>query len=532
MYDSSEDLRDLKTFVVAKARKNEDRVAIRFEDRQVTFRELERASARVARYFGELGVAKGEKVALMLFNCPEYLYLWLGLARMGAVTVPLNTALKGDLLRYELEDSDARAIVVDARLLGTYRDIRPAVPSVGTTILYDRTGEYGSPADVVPFPQVLGSTADAPEREVQFADPAAILYTSGTTGPPKGVVIPHYSYISTGLEWARLATARESDVFFTALPLFHCSAQHMSTMGPLLNDLPAAYAEWFSASQFWQQAAQYGATITYLLIAMVNILYKQPARPTDRQHPIRVCVTAGTPRDIWQPFEERFRVRILELYGMTETGCTTIMNPPEGVRIGSVGLPTSYAEAKIVDDLDQELPPLTKGELLIRPRTPYSMMLEYHKKPEETVRAWRNLWFHTGDYAYRDADGYVYFVDRKRDIIRRRGENIAPYDIERVVNAHPDVFEAVAVAVPADVGDEDVKMYVQLRPEKTPDPVALVRWCDERLPFFMVPRYIEFIEAIPRTANQKAQRHLLRNRGIGECFDRERIGYKPRVPAR
>jgi crotonobetaine/carnitine-CoA ligase len=346
------------------------------------------------------------------------------------------------------------------------------------------------------------------------------------------VVIPHYSYISTGLEWARLATAGPTDIFFTALPLFHCSAQHMSTMGPLLNDLPAAYAEWFSASQFWAQAAHHGATITYLLIAMVNILYKQPSRPTDRQHSIRVCATAGTPRDIWQPFEERFGVHVIELYGMTETGCTTIMNPPERVRLGSVGLPTSYTEAKIVDEEDQELPPDTKGELVIRPRTPYSMMLEYYKKPEETVRAWRNAWFHTGDYAYQDADGYFYFVDRKRDIIRRRGENIAPYDIERVVNAHPHVFEAVAVAVPAEVGEEDVKLYVQLRPGKPLDPVELLRWCDERLPFFMVPRYIEFIDEIPRTANQKAQRHLLRERGIGQAVDREKLGYKPRAPIR
>jgi crotonobetaine/carnitine-CoA ligase len=257
---------------------------------------------------------------------------------------------------------------------------------------------------------------------------------------------------------------------------------------------------------------------------MINILYKQTERPSDRAHAIRTALTAGTTRAIWRDFERRFGLTIIELYGMTECGCTTLMNPPEAIRLGSIGTPLGFVEAEVVDDFDRPVGPNERGELVVRPRVPFTMFLSYHNKPEETVRAWQNLWFHTGDYVTRDPDGYYYFVDRKKDVIRRRGENLAPYDVESVLNRHPGVFECVVVGVPSPLGEEDVKAFIQLRPGATVSARELFEYSNEHLPFFMVPRYIEFIAEVPKTANQKAQRYVLRKREGGDVHDREALG--------
>ncbi|MCI4328674.1 MAG: AMP-binding protein, partial [Thermoplasmata archaeon] len=221
---------------------------------------------------------------------------------------------------------------------------------------------------------------------------------------------------------------------------------------------------------------------------------------------------------------------ILELYGMTECGCTTLMNPPDRVRVGSVGTPLGFVEAEVVDDDDRPVATGVRGELIVRPKAPFTMFLGYRNKPDKTVEAWRNLWFHTGDYVTRDADGYYFFVDRKKDVIRRRGENLAPYDVESVLNRHPAVFESVVIGVPSPLGEEDVKAFVQLKPGASATPKELFEFCVEHLPFFMVPRYVEFLAEIPKTANQKAQRYVLRQRSGGEQHDREALGIALRRP--
>ncbi|EQD44443.1 AMP-dependent synthetase and ligase [mine drainage metagenome] len=260
------------------------------------------------------------------------------------------------------------------------------------------------------------------------------------------------------------------------------------------------------------------------------MLYKQPEKPTDRHHTVRVALTAGTTKQIWPEFEKRFGLTVIELYGMTECGCTTLMNPPNAIRVGSIGTPLDFVEADVVDERDRPVPNGERGELVVRPRRPFTMFLGYLNKSEQTVDAWRNLWFHTGDYVTRDADGYYYFVDRKKDVIRRRGENIAPYDVETAINHHPAVFESVVVAVPSLLGEDDVKAFVQLKPGATVEPKALFEFASERLPYFMVPKYIEFLDEIPKTANQKAQRYLLRGRRGGQEYDRDTLGVVLRKP--
>jgi len=530
MLEPGEEFHDLATLVRAKARKNGERPALQFTGRTFSYRELDEATDRVASGLAAAGIGPGDRVAALLLNTPEFPLLWFGAAKRGAILVPLNTALKGEILRYELADCAPAGLVVDRRLWGAYEPLRTAVPIRRCWLAGPPDPAVQVPGGTAPFAELEQASPRAPDAAPNAADPVSIMYTSGTTGPPKGAIIPHQKQITTPVEIGRRSRLGSDSVLFTALPLFHCNAQEMTTLVALLNDLTAAFDERFHASAYWETAARFGATHVSLLISMVNVLFKQPERPSDRTHGVRTALTAGATKAVWPEFERRFGLSIIELYGMTECGCTTLMNPPDAVRLGSVGVPLGFVEADVVDDEDRPVPVGERGELIVRARAPHTMFSGYLNKPEKTREAWRNDWFHTGDFVTRDADGYYYFVDRKKDIIRRRGENLAPYDVESVLNRHPAVFESVVVGVPSPLGEEDVKAYVQLRPGAPVDAKALFEYCARELPFFMVPQFLEFVAEIPKTANQKSQRYLLRERRGGEEFDREKLGIVVRRP--
>jgi len=522
MLAPGEEYHDLATLVREKARKNGERIALRFRERALSYRTLDQESDRIASGLADAGLRPCERVAALLFNTPEFPLLWFALAKRRLVLVPLNTGLKGEILRYELADCAPSGLVIDRRLWDTYAPLRAGL-GLPREWVVDRDGG-ALPPGAVNFAALPSERAAPPLDAPGAAEPVAVLYTSGTTGPPKGAVIPHEKPIATAREIGLRSRLAADSVLFTALPLFHCNAQEMTALTALLNDLTAAFDERFSASLFWETAARFGATHVSLLISMINVLYKQPGKETDRTHAVRTALTAGTTQAIWPEFERRFGLTIVELYGMTECGCTTLMNPPGAIRVGSVGTPLGFIEADVVDDDDRPVADGVRGELVVRPRAPFTMFSGYLGKPEKTVEAWRNLWFHTGDYVTRDADGYYYFVDRKKDVIRRRGENLAPYDVESVLNRHPAVFETVVVGVPSPLGEEDVKAFVQLRPGASASPRELFEYCVVHLPYFMVPKYLEFIDEIPKTANQKAQRFVLRDRSTGTQYDREELG--------
>lgn len=521
---------DLPSLIRAKAKRNGDRIAARFERRTVSYRALDDESERVARGLVNAGFGSGDRIACLLFNSPEFLSLWFGSAKAGTILVPLNTGLKGEILRYEIEDSAPKGIVVDSRLWPEYAKVRDSVRVPTGWEVSDPTTDPSENAHLPPFSALIHGAAEVSLPSPNPWDPVSILYTSGTTGPPKGALIPHEKCLRTAYEIGQRSRLDRQSVLFTALPLFHCNAQEMTTLTAFLYDLTAAFDERFHASTFWETAARAGATHVSLLISMINVLFKQPEKTSDRTHNVRTALTAGATKEIWPDFERRFGLEIVELYGMTECGCTTLMNPPAAIRIGSVGTPLPFVEAAVVDDLDEPVPDGTQGELIVRPKDPYTMFLGYHRKPEQTVEAWRNLWFHTGDFVRRDADGYYYFIDRKKDVIRRRGENLAPFDVESQLNRHPAVFESVVVGVPSPLGEEDVKAFVQLRPGAIVPPKELFEFCAEHLPFFMVPKYLEFVDEIPKTANQKAQRYLLKQRRGGVEYDRDALGVQVRKP--
>jgi carnitine-CoA ligase len=530
MLDPGEEYHDLADLVRRKARKNGSKIAFRFHGREISYAELDRESDRVANGLDAAGIHAGDRVASLLFNTPEFPFLWFALAKRGAVLVPLNTGLKGEILRYELADSTPKGLVIDVRLWENYAPVRAGLGIVREWVVGTTTGSDADATRLPAFASLASDHAAPPGPHLQPSDPASIMYTSGTTGPPKGAIIPHEKLIATPREIGWRSRLHPGAVLYSGLPLFHCNAQEMTALTALLNDLTAAFDDRFHASTYWETAASMGATHISLLISMINILYKQPEKPTDRTHGVRTALTAGTTRAIWPDFEKRFGVSIVELYGMTECGCTTLMNPPDAIRVGSVGTPLGFVEADVVDDNDQPVPPDTRGELVVRPKMPFTMFLGYLNKPEKTIESWRNLWFHTGDYVTKDRDGYYYFIDRKKDVIRRRGENLAPYDVESVLNRHPAVFESVVVGIPSPLGEEDVKAFVQLKPGASAEPKELFEFCVTNLPFFMVPKVLEFIDEIPKTANQKSQRYLLRGRKGGVEYDREQLGIAVRKP--
>jgi len=530
MLDPGEEYHDLATLVRRKSEKNGPKIAFRFGDRAISYRELDAESDRIANGLAAAGVAPGDRVACLLFNTPEFPLVWFGAAKLGAVLVPINTALKGEILRYELADSASTSIVLDRRLWPVFEPLRAGLRIPRVWVADPEPSPDPVPSGTRPFTELASDRGPASRPAPRPSDPVSIMYTSGTTGPPKGAIIPHQKQITTPLEIGRRSRLSPDSVLFTALPLFHCNAQEMTTLVALLNDLTATFDERFHASTYWETAARFHATHVSLLVSMVNVLFKQPPKETDRTHGVRTALTAGATKAIWSEFEQRFGLTIIELYGMTECGCTTLMNPPDAIRVGSVGLPLDFVEADVVDDDDRPVPPRTRGELIVRPRAPDTMFAGYLNKPDKTAEAWKNQWFHTGDYVTRDPDGYYYFVDRKKDVIRRRGENLAPYDVESVLIRHPAVFESVVVGVPSPLGEEDVKAFVQLRPGATLGARELFEFCVAELPFFMVPKYIEFITEIPKTANQKAQRYLLKGRRGGEEYDRDKLGIVIRRP--
>jgi crotonobetaine/carnitine-CoA ligase len=505
-----------------------DRVFLDFKGAvEISYRQLDELATRFANGFLEAGVGQGTKVAVMLPNCPEYLYCWFGLAKIGAVMVPVNTAQKGELLQYIIDQSDAEVIVTDVPLLNRFRGMESRLEKVRRILVH---GWHGGVEPASTPTSALADLADASSEslrvDVNHSDPMTILFTSGTTGPSKGVVMSHHYYYSAARTIGRGMEDGPDDVHYTCLPLFHVNAQVCTVLAALLFDGRVALYEQFSASTFWQEIRRSRATVFLALGAMGNILYKAPPQPDDRDNTVRLAMVVPPPEDL-EGFENRFGLRVVyETFGMTEG----IVAPPaitEPRRPGCCGRPTKETEVRIVDDDDLPLGPHQPGEIVMRPGEPYTMMSEYYKMPEETLRAFRNFWFHTGDLGYTDEEGYLYFIGRKKEAIRRRGENISAFEVERIVNQHPSVVESAAIAVPSELSEDDVKIVVVLKDGEQVSPEDLIGFCEERMAYFMVPRYVEFRDSLPKTPTQRIEKYKLQANGDGPgIWDREKAGYR------
>ena len=490
-------------------------------DEVLTYADADRLSNRVANQLLARGLVKGDVVAAFMYNAVEQALLWFGCAKIGAVYASLNVSLAKDDLTYSLNDTGAKLFVVDEELAPVFNG---ALPSLEIT---PEVFVHGDPA-CVPGAALLDELIEGdetlPDADVGMTDPVCIVYTGGSTSMPKGVLAPHLYYIAAAMRYQEIADATEDDVHYANSHFFHIGGQQFGVTGPLYCGMTGVMDRWFSASKYWEIVRKYGATILDPLGTMMSVLLLVPESPLDKQHKARVGVgiaASQVRRELKEEFETRFGTPMLEVYAMTEMGVLLCSERMHDRRQGSCGRPHGWAEFLIVDDEDNPLPQGETGQILIRPTVPNSVMQRYINKPDETIAAWGNLWYHSGDLGYLDADGYVYFVGREAHWIRRRGENVSAFEVEKAMTAHPAVQDCGVVGVPSELGEEDIKAYVEVvAGADQPAPEDLVAWCRERIAYFKTPRYIEFVAEFPRTMTKnEIARHELRALGIGTCWD-------------
>jgi carnitine-CoA ligase len=483
---------------------------------------------RVAGWFASIGVTPGDRVAVMVGGGLDFVRIWLGLGRLGAIGVLLNTELSGAFLRHPLRDCGATLAVVDASLHEVFAEAARGsdTPTRAVVIGSIEGGPVAdTPIALLPWGEWTDATPfDGPMPSAR--DIACVMYTSGTSGPAKGVLMPHAHCFLYGRGTIDSVELESSDRYYIVLPLFHANGLLMQLGATLIAGCAAIVRPRFSASAWLDDIRRHGATITNCLGALAAFVIARPPTAHDRDHRLRVLKNAPNSPEHETVFRARFAVpEVASGYGMTEC------NIPVWGRLGRSAPGAAgfvydrFFEVVIADPVtDRPLPPGEVGEILVRPKVPFGFMAGYHGMPAKTVEAWRNLWFHTGDAATMTADGLVTFVDRIKDCIRRRGENISATEVEAVIAPLAGVLEVAAYAVPSDIpgGEDEVMLAVVADPGVTLSPGAVLVHADTVLPRFARPRFVAMVEALPKTATGKVQRAVLRQRGAAGAWDRER----------
>jgi crotonobetaine/carnitine-CoA ligase len=501
--------RSVPVMLQAQAKKFGAKTLVRSGETSWSFAAAVDLAARSAGRLHAAGIKQGDRVALICENRPEFIEIFLGTAWLGAILVPINTASRGLQLRHILENSGARLLVIEEALLGALDHVGLETLKVETTWVIDRS-----------LPP-LGEPVHA--ATVRPGDALAILYTSGTTGPSKGVCCPHAQFFWWGLNTAHLLGVGADDVLCTPLPLFHTNALN-TFFQALITGATAIFESRFSASGFFPTLAARHATVTYLLGAMVPILLSRPPAAEEHGHGVRIALAPGVPGHFHAEFTRRTGIALLDGYGSTETNFV-IGTAIGEAKPGTMGRVFEGFAARVVDGEDNDVPDGTPGELVLRADAPFAFATGYFGEPEKTVEAWRNLWFHTGDRVVREADGYFKFVDRLKDAIRRRGENISSFEVEQVLLSHPEIATVAAYPVRSELAEDEVMAAIVRQPGSTLDEVAIIRFCETRMPYFAVPRFLEFVDSLPATENGKIQKYKLRERGISDrTWDREAAG--------
>ena len=484
-----------------------------FEDRVLSYAELDLAVNRAANGLAARGVGPGRGVAIMMGNSPEWLFTYFATQKLGAYAVPVNVGLRGEGLRYVLHHCDASVIVADADLAGIVEGLE-GLEAISQRVSF---GE-GGPPDWTPLEEVLASSDEAPQVAIDPDEMSGILYTSGTTGVPKGVVSRYRGSNIDGIR-ALGALLAPDEVLYTCLPLFHANALMLTTIRALVVGRPMVLARRFSASRLWDDTRRYRVTTFNALGAMIPILMKQPERPDDADNPVRVVFSAACPASVWAAFETRFGVHLIEGYAAVDGGGFAVINFGQAPK-GSIGAPSQ--PVRLVDDDGRDVAPGDVGELWFEIDDPDARRVEYYKNPEAGAARVTDSWFRTGDLMRADEEGNLYFVDRKSDCLRRRGENISSWEVEREINRHPAVLESAVFGVPSELGEDEVMAAIVLQPGAALTPDALVEHCREHMAAFMVPRYVELCTELPTTETHRVQKRILKDRGVGpDTWDRE-----------
>jgi carnitine-CoA ligase len=512
------DERTVPAMLARQARRYGSRPLFAAGDVTWSFVETAQVAARFAGTLAAAGIRPGDRVALMCGNRAEFMESLLGCAWLGAIAVPINIASRGPQLAHFLRNSGARLLIVEAELLEALVHVDASGLALERIWLID--GVAGEAINGIP---VQGIPPRAAAIDPGASDPAqtlAILYTSGTTGLSKGVCCPHAQYFWWGLNGIRNLDIREGDILSTTLPLFHTNA--LGTFHQALLSGSTLIAEpRFSASRFWQRVIERRATVTYVLGAMVPILLSKEPSPEERSHSVRCALAPGVPANLHRAFQERTGILLLDGYGSTETNFV-IGGTAAEQRPGSMGTVREGFEARVLDLGGAEAHPGEPGELVLRANEKLAFATGYFAMPDKTAEAFRDGWFHTGDRVVREADGYLRFVDRLKDAIRRRGENVSSFEVEQVLLSHPDVGNAAVFPVPSELAEDEVMAVIVRRPGSALTESALSEFCRLRLAKFALPRFIEFVDALPTTESGKVQKYKLRDRGVtADTWDRQ-----------
>lgn len=516
----------------SRAASQPEKVFFRYQDEAQTYGEVDAIANRLGNAFRSLGIAKGDRVCLMMKNSAEFVHVWFGLAKIGAVMVPMNPALRGNLLEYIIKQSEATAVVCDNDLLDRIALVEKGLPALRTVVRVMENPDHGSSEtlerlETLELQDLMNADSTRPDVIVEPWDRMGITFTSGTTGPSKGPVLSHHYYYNCALLSAYYMRHTEEDVLYSCLPFFHANASMCSILTAWLCGATFAMGKWFSLTTFWDEIRQYEATHTNVMGSVLVLLMKQPESPRDSDLPLKVVNSVPLIPEALE-FEKRFGVKLIAMYGATETQICVAAPYDEETRPSACGKPLPTYDVRIFDEHDQECPPGVRGEIVSRAKRAYIQMERYYGMPEETLEVFRNCWYHTGDYGKKDEDGYIYFLDRKKDAIRRRGENISSYEVEEVANSHPAVLESAAIAIKdEEMTEDEVKICLVLRDGAAFDPVDFIEFCKERMAYFMVPRFVETMKNFPKTPNGKVQKFELRGRGVNsETWDRVEAGVK------
>jgi carnitine-CoA ligase len=487
------------------AREQPDAPFVRCEGDWLSYAEMNRRSDRLAAGLAEIGLRQGDRVAVILPNCDPYLELIFACAKLGLIQVPLNVYLKGDFLVHQLLDSGARALIADRSGLAA------AAPLLDRTEIELVIGVGDDAAAPLRFAALRECADTPPPVEVAPHDLCSIIYTSGTTGMPKGCMLSHAYVTTIPRAYAIAGWVAPGDRIYTAFPLFHTSGQAIALTCALHLGSSVVFAPSFHASTFIEDAHAAGATMLFGIGAMAVAILAQPEQEQQRDYRFRLASWIPMRPDQQAEFERRFGTPVVvEGYGQTECAPATL-NPIIGDRRpATAGREVAHLEVRVFDDDDRECAPDEVGEIVIRPREPGGMFSGYWGNPAATAEAWRNLWHHTGDYARADADGFITFVDRKKDSMRRRGENVSSIELEQAILRHPKVRAVAVHAVPSELSEDDIKACIVPVAGEPPTPEDLHAFFRESLPYYAIPRYVELREALPVNALGRVMKYVLR----------------------
>ncbi|MGZ5911673.1 MAG: AMP-binding protein [Reyranella sp.] len=512
-------MKTIAELVERQASERPDAPFLVFEGRTMSFGDLRRDVNRAASAFQAAGFSTGKRVMIMMGSSPRHVVAYLALVSLGCVVIEVSIHFKRNGIQLQLEDAAPHRLIIDP---AHAEDVSAALQALGRRLPIQTLVKVDNPAL-----EYIDLQAQLPAVQLPAPDLGrvqSISYTSGTTGRPKGVMMTERFFQIGAKNAGVLADIRADDVVFLWEPFYHVAAW-MSVIMALQHGVRIALVEHFSGSRAWNQMREAGATLFHYLGGAMNILLKQPPDPRDGDNPVRIAWGAAAPARSWREFEGRFGLAVREGYGISEAQNFTHLNL-EG-RVGSIGKPVEEVESWIADEDGRPLPPRAVGEIVVRPKSPNVAMSGYFRDPAKTAEVLRDGCVHTGDLGYVDEDGFFYYSGRKKDSLRRRGENVSAWEVERVVNAHPAVEESAVVGVVSEMGEQEIRVFVQLASQQRLEPLDLIKWCERDLAYYQIPRYVDFVLEFPRGPTQRIRKADLATALTGS-WDLEKSGYKVR----